>query len=264
MAFSWKSRDTQLHVKPLATSCPRCWNKCIEKCGCDGDPRPITVTSATTKFCCDLCCFAPPTVKVEGIPCDICAYEGYCNCQCVQHRLVRFNKALMDNPILIEGMVYRVAHIERKLVEAPDFYQPLCTPQKFRYTPFYFLIITYHRYLNRKRAPSKDKEYKLILPPELTWTSLLVDGDNNSYEEILTNGKYLRFDNSLRFMLYPNLYSPLNNYNLKSDEFADKKECKIWYSWLERRDSFRTGMASIWPSNIGFHKKLDHIFDIFF
>ena len=92
----------------------------------------------------------------------------------------------------------------------------------------------------------------------------MVDGSNNTYEEIFTYGKYLRFLDFNRFLLYPNLNSPLNVYDRESDEFLAENDCNIWFSWHDRRDSFRIGMASIWPSNRSFDKKLDHIFDILF
>ena len=132
--------------------CNRCWNQFIEECGCDGKPSPTTslcyrcwnlftgecdcegnfspesnlLYSSKKTFCCSYQCFVPPTEKVEGIPCEICSHEGYCNCRCVQYRLEKYN----PDSILSKNTVYEILRIDWKLVSPPLFLQiKLHTPQ---------------------------------------------------------------------------------------------------------------------------------------
>jgi len=242
----------------LDSTCSRCWNKYIEECGCDGKPIPEVIVNWDTDFCCSSGCSVKPSVKVEGVPCDICLNEGFCNCRCVYYRLSRYN----PTEYLNEGGVYRVVHMERKLVDAPLFYDHLLVRKQYRYTPFYYLILTFHSLHSKMHPQSEVKINKLILPPEITWCSLKVDGSDNTYEDVFKKGKYFRYDQKGCFTFFTDLDGALNKY-IDNDRFNTDSEFQMWLNWSLRRDSFRNGLLGIYPPRIN-GVNIGYIFDNFY
>jgi len=91
---------------------------------------------------------------------------------------------------------------------------------------------------------SEVKINKIILPPEITWTSLMVHGSDNTYEDVLEKGKYFRYDNKGCFLFFADEDSAHKKY-IDGGDFTTESEFRMWISWALQRESFRKGFLQI-------------------